>query len=111
MLVKRSLLGFYLVLSFFFPGLFSSVAATPDHTFQLQESSSHVLRSDPPTVQAAAPGFMSSLMLPFSSAMKVFKLSKVRYNRVEGFFLGVGPPELKKADFQLFGYIGYGFEK
>lgn len=76
------------------------------HTNQFSSSSPLEI----PSMEAASPGFVSSLMLPFSSASKAVKLSKIRYNRVEGFFLGVSPPELKKAHFELFGYIGYGFE-
>ncbi|UCE17490.1 MAG: BamA/TamA family outer membrane protein [Gemmatimonadota bacterium] len=66
--------------------------------------------SDQPTTLAASSGFISSFMFPFSAAKRIVKLSKIRYNRVEGIFLGVSPPKLAKADFEVFGYLGYGFE-
>jgi hypothetical protein len=110
MSMKESIFGILLVTCMLSTTPVCSVRAQSDTILHPQEGFRDVLIRNRQTVQTAAPGFMSSFMVPFSSAMRAFKLSKVRYNRVEGFFLGVSPPQLTKADFELFGYIGYGFE-
>ena len=89
---------------------FSIEAQQKEGVARHEALSTAVLSSDQPPSLSASPGFVSSFMLPFSAAMRVVKLSKIRYNRVEGFFLGVSPPKLAQADFELFGYVGYGFE-
>lgn len=106
---KRTLLHILSVVLFLSVVLTSSGIGNPGLAMLYRGESPHPL-TDTPSMEAVPPGIGSSLMLPFSAAMRVVKLSKIRYNRVEGFFLGVSPPKLEKADFELFGYIGYGFE-
>ena len=88
----------------------NSAKAIIQITSQHQKCNVRPAHVDQPSLQATSPGLGSSLLLPFSTAKKVVKLSKIRYNRVEGFFLGVSPPEVKVANFEPFGYVGYGFE-
>ena len=89
--------------------LCSPVEGHVDKKVQPGESSGEIVQADQLVVRAL-PGLTSSLMMPFTTVLKVVKLSKVRYNRAEGIFLGVSPPQLRLADFELSGYVGYGFE-
>ena len=87
-----------------------SVNANSQNANENQRHVVHASTPDQPSLQAAPLGFGSSLLLPFSTAMRAVKLSKIRYNRVEGLFLGVSQPQVNVANFEPFGNLGYGFE-
>ena len=107
---KKALPEIFFIVLLLFNVFSPSAEGNTEETTWHQNQFTRALLIDKSSMEAAPPGITSSLLLPISSATKIVKLSKVRYNRVEGLFLGVSPPQTKMFEFEPFGYVGYGFE-